>query len=113
MPPDSIALVAGEPRRHTMVADSGAAVFREFCAQCGTHLFSGGEAYPQFESVKITALDDPARISPVAHVWTESLIAWGCIDDNLPRFSKQAGMAELERLWKEAGEHARRRTSPR
>ena len=70
VPPGSIELVAGEPKRHHMVADSGAAIFREFCGQCGTHLFSGGAAFPQFKSLMIVVLDDPAAISPVAHVWT-------------------------------------------
>ena len=101
VPPGSIELVAGEPKRHHMVADSGAAIFREFCGQCGTHLFSGGAAFPQFKSLMIVVLDDPAAISPVAHVWTEHLIKWACVDDGLPRFSKQPEMAELERLWSE------------
>jgi hypothetical protein len=82
-----------------VIADSGAAVFREFCGQCGTHLFSGGEAFPQFRTVKLATLDNPAAIPPVAHMWTENIIPWVCIDDGLPRFSKQ--ISGVERLWDE------------
>jgi hypothetical protein len=91
--------MSGTPRRHTVVADGGAGVFREFCGQCGTHLFSGGEAFPQFRTVKLVTLDNPAAISPIAHMWTENIIPWACIDDELPRFSKQ--ISGLERLWDE------------
>lgn len=103
MPPGSIALLAGEPKRHEMIADSGARTFREFCGQCGTHLFSGGERFPESKAVKIVALDDPAAISPVAHAWTEHRIEWACIDDGLPRLSKQE-VSAAEQLWAKRGD---------
>ena len=99
MPPGSIVLLAGEPKRHEMIADSGAAIFREFCGQCGTQLFSGGDRFPQFKAVKIVALDDPAAISPVVHAWTENRIKWACIDDGLPRLAKQGELSDAEQLW--------------
>ncbi len=99
VPPGSITLLAGQPKRYETLAESGATVFREFCGQCGTHLFSGSAAYSGFKSIKIASLDDPAKVSPVAHVWTKRLIKWACIDDGLPRFSKNADMAELQHLW--------------
>jgi hypothetical protein len=101
MPSGSVALLSGEPVRYAVVADSGAVVFREFCGRCGTHLFSGSEAYPEQRTVKIAALDDPAAIAPVAHVWTKSSIPWAYTDDGLPRFTKQVEMAEIVRLWAE------------
>src|SRR5262245_35159279 len=99
MPPGSIVLLAGEPKRHEMIADSGAAILREFCGQCGTQLFSGGDRFPQFTAVKIIALDDPAAISPVVHAWTETRIKWACIDDGLPRLAKQGELSDAEELW--------------
>jgi hypothetical protein len=108
MAPGSIALVSGEPRRYTAVADNGASTFREFCGQCGTHLFSGGEAFPQFKTIKIATLDDPEAISPIAHMWTENLIQWARIADGLPHFPKQAELADLKRLWEERHEVSNR-----
>jgi hypothetical protein len=101
MPAGSIALVSGEPRRHTVRGDSGAAVFREFCGQCGTHLFSGSDAFPESRTIKIATLDDPAAVSPVAHVWTEQAISWDRSGDGIPRYPKQIEWADLERLWAE------------
>jgi len=103
MPAGAIALVSGEPKRHTVLGASGAAVFREFCGQCGTHLFSGSEAFSQSKTVKIATLDDPAAVSPVVHVWVEEAISWDRGDDGLPRYPRQIEWADLERLWAEKG----------
>jgi hypothetical protein len=113
MPQGTVVVVSGEPTRYDAVGDSGAVVFREFCGRCGTQLFSGSSRFPQSRSVKIAALDDPAAIPPIAHVYTESRIPWACIDDGLPRYSKDVQqLADLERLWAErrAGD-ARRGTA--
>jgi hypothetical protein len=102
MPPGSVVLLSGEPRRCEMPAQSGAAIIREFCERCGTHLFSASAAYPAFKTVKIGALDEPGAIAPVAHFWTDRLIDWAEMDDGLPRFAGNVDMAELERLWRES-----------
>ena len=101
MPPGTLALLSGEPSRYSVVANSGAVTFREFCGRCGTHLFSGSEAFPQWRSVKIGALDDPGSIAPVVHVWTERAVPWARVDDGLPRYARQIEAAELEQLWAE------------
>jgi hypothetical protein len=93
-----------------LLGDDGARVFREFCGQCGTHLFSGSEDFPQSKTVKIATLDDPAEVSPVVHVWVEQAISWDRNDDGLPRYPKQIEWADLERLWAEKGS-GRRPTS--
>jgi hypothetical protein len=104
MPEGTITLLSGEPVRYDAIGDSGAVVFREFCGRCGTQLFSGSSAFPQSKTVKIAALDDPAAISPIAHLHTESRIPWACIDDGLPRYSKQVQqLDDLERFWAEGG----------
>ena len=102
IPPGGISILQGVPQRHDMVADSGAANFREFCGACGSHLFSGGAAYPEFRSVKIATLDEPAAIEPVAHVWVKRRVSWAPISDGLPEFPDQPEIAELESLWQRA-----------
>jgi len=102
IPPGGVRVLKGVPIRHDMIADSGAASFREFCGTCGTHLFSGGAAFPEFRAVKIVALDDPSAISPIAHVWTKRRIGWSSIEDGLPEFRDQPDIAEIERLWASA-----------
>ena len=110
----AIAIVLGEPLRYDAVGDNGAVVFREFCGRCGTQLFSGSATYPESKTVKIAALDNPAAISPIAHVYTESRVPWACIDDGLPRFSRGVReFAELERLWAERRSGAAQQGTPR
>jgi hypothetical protein len=102
MPQGAIVVLSGEPMRYDAIGDSGAVVFREFCGQCGTQLFSGSSGFSQSKSVKIAALDDPAAIAPIAHVYTEHRIPWSCIDDGLPRYAKGVQqLVDLESLWVE------------
>ena len=104
MPQGAIVVLSGEPVRYEVIGDSGAVVFREFCGRCGTQLFSGSSSFPHSKTVKIATLDDPAAISPVAHLHTENRIPWACIDDGLPRYLKQEqGVDDLVRLWTEQG----------
>ena len=102
IPPDGTVIINGAPARHEMTSNAGKGTFREFCGTCGTHLFSGGAAFPEFRTVKIVTLDDPSAISPVAHVWTKRRIDWSPISDRLPEYSDEPEVSELERLWAEA-----------
>ena len=102
IPPGGTVITQGEPTRHEMTSNAGNGTFREFCGACGTHLFSGGAAFPDFRTVKIVTLDDPSTISPVAHVWTKRRIDWSAIPEGLPEYSDEPEVSELERLWSDA-----------
>lgn len=99
VPPGGVVLTRSTPARHEAVANSGAATFREFCASCGTHLFSGGADFPEFRAVKLLALDDPTSIIPVAHVWAKRAVPWCPPSDELPRYDEQPEIEELRGLW--------------
>jgi len=101
MAPGSIALLAGEPKRYETIAGSRAGTFRDFCGLCGTHLFSGLTAYPDARSIRIVALDHPELFAPVAHIWTEKMIVWDSVNDQLPRYPRNAEPGELMRNWRE------------
>ena len=51
VPPETVTFVKGRVSRHEMVAESGAKMFRDFCRECGSPLFSGGAAFPRLISV--------------------------------------------------------------
>lgn len=74
--------VHGEPRVFQSKADSGGTVFRSFCANCGTPLFSGNETNPEFIAIKLGSLDDPSRFAPAGHIWTSSAQPWHHINSN-------------------------------
>ena len=100
MPPGSVNVTQGATSKYEHAADSGSINCKEFCPQCGTHLFSSGAAYPDFKAVKVATLDNSERFPPIAHVWAQSSVSWAGINDGLPVYQKQPGMDELERLWK-------------
>jgi len=84
--------VQGEPRAYRSRADSGVAVFRSFCADCGTPLFAGNEKDAEFIAIKLGSLDEPSKFAPAGHIWTSSAQPWHHIDTNAQiLFSKNFG----------------------
>ncbi len=58
-PADAVT-VTGEVRWYAAIADSGNAMQRGFCPECGTPLLSKADARPMHLIVRAGALDDPA-----------------------------------------------------
>jgi hypothetical protein len=87
--PSEALSVYGELRDYPSIADSGNVMHRRFCPNCGTHLFSEGEARPQLIFVRAGTLDDPTIAEPAANIWTASAPAWACMNTSLPAFEGQ------------------------
>ena len=81
--------IAGDVAWHESVADSGNAMRRGFCQQCGTPLFTGHSDNQQFLAVRVGALDDPGSVTPTEVIWTSSAPAWACLDPELPQTERQ------------------------
>ncbi len=88
-------MTKGSPARYEQTSDSGNMTFREFCPNCGSHLFSGNVDFGQFKAVKIMTFDDPNSIKPDRHVWVESAVDWVCMNDGLPRMAQQQATDEF------------------
>lgn len=87
--PAEVVTIEGEVRWHDAIADSGNAMQRGFCPQCGTPLFSKSSARPQFLIVRAGALDDPELMAPQGTIWTSAAPSWACFDPELPQFERQ------------------------
>jgi hypothetical protein len=81
--------VTGTLAEHTKAADSGNAVTRMFCPNCGTHLFAKAAARPQFRVVRVGNLDDPSSVKPTANIWADSAPTWACMNGLLERVAQQ------------------------
>jgi hypothetical protein len=81
--------VDGILAEYAMVADSGNAMRRRFCAKCGTQVLVNSAARPQFTGIRVGTLDDPGAVTPVATIWTSSAPPWAAIDPNLPQVERQ------------------------
>jgi hypothetical protein len=77
--------VTGTLAEHTKTADSGNAVTRQFCPQCGTHLFGLSCARPQFRVVRAGNLSDPSSIQPTVNIFAASAPKWACMDPDMER----------------------------
>jgi len=82
--------VTGQTRDYASAADSGNMIHRRFCPACGTPMFAAAEVRPQLVVVRVGTLDDPAKVQPAMTIWTDSKPAWGCLDETLPAFARQA-----------------------
>jgi hypothetical protein len=87
-PSDAIT-IDGQLRDYRSVADSGNAMHRRFCPECGTPLFSASEARPHLIIVRNGALDDTALMQPGATIWTAQAPEWAWIDESLPQHAGQ------------------------
>ena len=81
--------ITGKSSAWQRTADSGNAMRRRFCPQCGTQVLVNSAARPQFTGIRVGTLDDPESVQPAATIWTSSAPAWASIDPSLPRIEKQ------------------------
>lgn len=88
VPRQTVTLTQGQPRRYSTRGESGGVAHREFCADCGSPLFSHGEALPEMIAIKPASLDDPSWFHPRAEVWTRSAQPWVTLDPDIPHFER-------------------------
>lgn len=86
--PKASVSVEGEPRFHAVVADSGKAVERGFCARCGSPLLVRLERMPDILGLLAGGLDDPSRHQPTLEVFTESAQPWCAMSDATRKFPR-------------------------
>ena len=90
LPKGAVKLTKGKIKEFTKAGESGKKVTRQFCADCGTPMFSVPEENP-ISIVKAGTLDDPSWLKPSITIWTKSAQPWAHIDKGIPAFEKQPG----------------------
>lgn len=81
--------ITGPLRDYSSKADSGNQMHRQFCSECGTPVTSASESRPHLIILRAGTLDVPEIARPSLTIWTDSAPSWGCIDQSLPKTSKQ------------------------
>ena len=71
-----------------MDTDSGNAVERFFCGNCGSPIFSAIPGQPDTLYLKTGTLDDTSGFTPQAHVWCVSKQDWVTLADGVPQMEK-------------------------
>lgn len=85
VPAEALRIVRGEPRSYEKRADSGNAITRLFCPNCGSQLYSMREDTPRFRAIRAGALDDPSSLEVGLHIWTRSALPWVARDTSVPQ----------------------------
>ena len=68
--------VIGEVKTFEDHGESGGAVLRQFCPNCGSPLFSRVSAAPDLVFIKAGTLDDTSAFTPQMQFWTDSKQHW-------------------------------------
>jgi len=84
--------VTGPVKIYRSVADSGTAVHRGFCPDCGSSLLYGSATFPDAAFVTAGSLDDPTWFVPQMIVYISSAQPWDRLDPDLQRFDHMPPM---------------------
>lgn len=85
-PLEAFTWVSGRPKRFR----SSRYAERGFCPDCGSTLSMHEEVLGDRVQVTLGSLDNPERVTPDDHVWTDSRLSWFEIKDDLPRFPRSS-----------------------
>ena len=77
---DAFKITQGTPKRYAGKADSGRTLYRFFCADCGSPIYSQRETNPGMVVVRAGTLDNAGDMKITAHIWTKSKRPWSHID---------------------------------
>ena len=72
----------GQPTRYA----SSAHGTRSFCSRCGTQLAFEDERSPHEVDLTTCSLDEPERMPPQSHIYTDTQVTWVRLADGLPRY---------------------------
>lgn len=76
-------------------SDDGSTVIRNFCRECGSHVFSQIPDIPEIVTVKAATLDDFSRFIPEYLVWTRSAGPSCAFPTGVPSFPEDASLEML------------------
>ncbi len=80
LPSEAFRLTQGAPKRYAGKADSGRTLYRYFCGDCGSPIYSQRETNPGMVVVRAGTLDNPGAMKITANIWTKSARPWAHID---------------------------------
>ncbi|WP_298827181.1 GFA family protein [uncultured Piscinibacter sp.] len=76
IPKGALQFTSEKPAVYEDTGSSGMPVYRHFCAQCGSPIFSDVVATPTLDWLKAGTLDDTSWVEPSVSIWCESAQAW-------------------------------------
>lgn len=91
VPSSAFQLTHGTPKRLAVTAASGRTLYRHFCSDCGSPIYSQRATTPETLVVRAGTFDEPVDAKITAHIWTKSAQPWDYID---PATSQHPGQPD-------------------
>ncbi|MBM3490810.1 MAG: GFA family protein [Alphaproteobacteria bacterium] len=76
VPREGFTLLSGQPAVYRSTADSGRAIARHFCVNCGSGLWNEIELRPGVLGLRAGTLDDPGLVPPRYEIYARSKAGW-------------------------------------
>ena len=89
IPASAFNLTQGTPKRYDCLADSGRTLYRCFCGDCGSPIYSQRATALDTFVVRAGTLDNPGDMKITANIWTRSARPWAHIDPATKQFPGQ------------------------
>ncbi len=89
LPSSAFKITQGTPKRYDATADSGRTLYRYFCGDCGSPLYSQRATTPETTVVRAGTLDDSSGMKIATHIWTKSARSWAYMDPDTKQFPGQ------------------------
>jgi len=80
IPASAFKLTKGTLKRYDSPADSGRTLYRFFCGDCGSPVYSRRATAPETLVVRAGSLDEAGDMKITANIWTRSARPWAYID---------------------------------
>jgi hypothetical protein len=80
VPSEAFRLTQGTPKRYDAKADSGRTLYRFFCGDCGSPIYSQRASAPERVVVRAGTFDQPGDMKITGNIWTKSARPWAYID---------------------------------
>ena len=84
-------ITQGAPKKREVKAASGRTLYRFFCGECGSPIYSQRQATPENVSVRAGTFDDAPPMKITGNIWTRTARPWAWID---PASSQSPGQPD-------------------
>ncbi|HZM33959.1 MAG TPA: GFA family protein [Burkholderiales bacterium] len=91
LPSASFKITKGTPRRFDAKAASGRTLYRFFCGDCGSPIYSQRQTTPETVVVRAGTIDNAGDMKLTAHIWTARARPWSHIDPAATKHPGQPG----------------------
>jgi hypothetical protein len=73
-------ITQGAPKKREVKAASGRTLYRYFCGDCGSPIYSQRQSTPENVAVRAGTLDDAPPMKITGNIWTRTARPWAYID---------------------------------